>query len=90
MGREEEGKIQQLISSLMNNNDSLVFREPVDWKAYNLMDYPTIITRPMDLSTVKKKLACKNYENVEDCLEDIALIWDNAKLYNPKEHVHLL
>lgn len=43
----------------------------------------------MDLGTVKKKIAMKNYENVEDCLEDIVLIWENAKLYNPKEHVTL-
>lgn len=48
------------------------------------MDYPTIITNPMDLSTVKKKIANKNYENVEDCLADINLIWENAKTYNPK------
>lgn len=38
----------------------------------------------MDLGSVRKKLNTKNYENVEDCLEDIMLIWDNAKLYNPK------
>lgn len=53
------------------------------------MDYPTIITHPMDLSTVKNKLGKKLYENVEDCLEDINLIWENAKLYNPREHVIL-
>jgi hypothetical protein len=76
--------LQQLLGGIYNAYDSAPFREPVDWKAFNLMDYPTIITRPMDLGTVKKKIALKNYENVEDCLEDIVLIWENAKLYNPK------
>jgi hypothetical protein len=40
------------------------FREPVDWKALGLLDYPSIITRPMDLSTVKKKMSSKSYEYV--------------------------
>lgn len=87
IGRDEEAKLQQLLSGLINAYDSIAFREPVDWKALNLMDYPTIITNPMDLSTVKRKIATKSYENVEDCLEDINLIWENAKTYNPKEHV---
>lgn len=84
IGRDEEAKLQQLLSGLINAYDSIAFREPVDWKGFNLMDYPTIITNPMDLSTVKKKIATKSYENVEDCLEDINLIWENAKTYNPK------
>ncbi len=61
MGRDEEAKLQQLLSGIYNAYDSAPFREPVDWKAFNLMDYPTIITRPMDLGTVKKKIALKNY-----------------------------
>lgn len=28
------------------------FLTPVDWKALNIPDYPTIIKRPMDLGTV--------------------------------------
>lgn len=72
----------------MNSSDSLVFREPVDWQGLNLMDYPLIVKRPMDLSTVKRKLNTYNYENVEDSLEDINQIWQNAKTYNPKENVH--
>lgn len=84
IGRDEEAKLQQLLGGLNNAYDSIPFRQPVDWKSLNLMDYPTIITNPMDLSTVKKKIANKNYENVEDCLADINLIWENAKTYNPK------
>ena len=61
IGRDEEAKLQQLLSGLINAYDSLAFREPVDWKALNLMDYPTIITNPMDLGTVKKNIAIKNY-----------------------------
>ena len=36
----------------------------------------------MDLSTVKKNLKIGLYSHVENCLDDIQLIWDNCKLYN--------
>ena len=32
--------------------DSEFFREPVAWKELGLLDYPIVITKPMDLSTV--------------------------------------
>lgn len=87
VGKEENNKLQQLLQSLVNVPDSDPFRAPVDWQAFNLLDYPVLIKKPMDLGTVKKKIFNNNYENVEDCLEDIYLIWRNAKIYNPKENV---
>lgn len=36
----------------------------------------------MDLGTVSKKLAAGKYRLVEECLDDLQLIWDNCKLYN--------
>lgn len=41
----------------------------------------------MDLNTVKRNLNNGNYGEVEGCLADIQLIWDNCKLYNSKETV---
>lgn len=32
--------------------DSEFFREPVAWKELGLLDYPIVITKPMDLSSV--------------------------------------
>lgn len=29
------------------------FLDPVPWKEWNLMDYPTIVKHPMDLNTIK-------------------------------------
>ena len=37
----------------------------------------------MDLGTVNQKLKDGRYENVEDVFDDIQLIWDNCKTYNP-------
>ena len=36
----------------------------------------------MDLGTVKKSIKIGKYKKVEECLDDLQLIWDNCKLYN--------
>ena len=36
----------------------------------------------MDLATVKDNLKNEVYSSLEECLDDVQLIWDNCKLYN--------
>ena len=54
----------------------------MDWKAWNLLDYPIIIKTPMDLGTVRKNLKAQKYKTVEEVLLDIQQVWDNCHLYN--------
>jgi hypothetical protein len=58
------------------------FLEPVDWESLGLTDYLTVVKKPMDLNTVKNKLADGGYSSKEECSDDIRLIWSNAMLYN--------
>jgi hypothetical protein len=48
-----------------------------------LTDYPSIIKHPMDLSTVLRRLKEERTTRVEEVLDDLQLIWDNCKTYNP-------
>ena len=59
-----------------------IFNTPVDPEAWGLSDYFQIIKRPMDYSTVDKKLDCGGYSNLTEFEEDIRLIYSNACLYN--------
>lgn len=43
----------KMLNSLMNNKTAAPFLQPVDPIALGIPDYPTIITRPMDLSTIQ-------------------------------------
>lgn len=83
IGKEEVKKIKIIINCLYESNDSMDFREPVDWKGMGLTDYLNIVTNPMDLSTISKKFKEDKYTKVEEVLDDIQLIWDNCKTYNP-------
>lgn len=48
-----------------------------------LTDYPAVIKHPMDLSTVLRKLKEERYQRLEEVLDDLQMIWDNCKTYNP-------
>lgn len=64
LGKEEIRKMKIIVNCLYESNDSVDFREPVDWKGMGLTDYPTIIKYPMDLSTVLKKFKEEKYGKV--------------------------
>jgi hypothetical protein len=72
----------KIVCSILSRNESLVFREPVDHVGLGLDDYPLIVTKPMDLGTVKKKIENDEYNAVEDIAADIRLVWSNCMLYN--------
>lgn len=58
------------------------FREPVDYKALGLVDYPLVVKKPMDLGQVKKKLNESKYKSIHDAADDVRLIWKNCMTYN--------
>ncbi len=43
--------VPQLLDSIMKSSKAKLFNEPVNWKLYNLLDYPTLVPDPMDLGT---------------------------------------
>lgn len=47
-----------------------------------LYDYPKIITRMMDLGTVKSRLRKSKYAFASDCADDVRQIWTNCMTYN--------
>eukprot|EP00121_Abeoforma_whisleri_P012744 Awhi_evm1s11764 len=58
------------------------FYKPVDAVALRLPDYHSIIKNPMDLGTVKKRLAERYYQFAHQCIEDMKLTFYNCRLYN--------
>ncbi len=55
---------------------------PVDWEDLELKDYPDVIKKPMDLGTLRANLKNGVYSTFDDVFADIALIWENCKVYN--------
>lgn len=62
------------------------FRVPVDPVALNLPNYFDVITYPMDISTITRKLEAGAYESADRFWHDFDLMLQNCFLFNPAEN----
>lgn len=82
---------ETLLKRLMSHQYGWVFNEPVDTVKLNIPEYITIIKHPMDLGTVKRKIASGAYSSPFDFAADVRLTFSNAKTFNPPGNdVHMM
>uniref|UniRef100_A0A8D0GEH0 Bromodomain testis-specific protein n=1 Tax=Sphenodon punctatus TaxID=8508 RepID=A0A8D0GEH0_SPHPU len=70
------------MKAMWRHNFSWPFHHPVDAAALNLPDYYNIIKKPMDLSTIQKRLEHNYYTSAKECVEDFKTMFANCYLYN--------
>ena len=63
-----------------------VFNKPVDYLGMGLVDYIDIIPKPMDITTVVKKLTNGSYEYLFQLFRDVHLIFENSREFNGQDH----
>ncbi|OIW21874.1 hypothetical protein TanjilG_13743 [Lupinus angustifolius] len=82
---------ETLLSRLMTHQYGWVFNTPVDVVKLNIPDYFNVIKHPMDLGTVKSRIASGEYSNPMDFAADVRLTFSNAMTYNPPGNdVHIM
>ncbi|KAG2174404.1 hypothetical protein INT43_004427 [Umbelopsis isabellina] len=74
-----------IMRNLKKHRDVGSFLHPVDTVKLNIPHYNDIITQPMDLTTVDRKLNACEYENVEDFVYDVRLVFNNCYKFNGPE-----
>lgn len=81
---------RSILRSLMEHPHGFAFDQPVDDPVkLKIPDYFSIVTKPMDLGTIKQKLERDTYFNAEEFASDVRLTFSNAMLYNPPgNYVH--
>eukprot|EP00614_Pseudopedinella_elastica_P006584 CAMPEP_0172586642 /NCGR_PEP_ID=MMETSP1068-20121228/5969_1 /TAXON_ID=35684 /ORGANISM="Pseudopedinella elastica, Strain CCMP716" /LENGTH=189 /DNA_ID=CAMNT_0013381501 /DNA_START=108 /DNA_END=674 /DNA_ORIENTATION=+ len=75
-------QMEKIVDKLYNRQDSVPFREPVNWRELGLDDYPQIVKKPMALADVKSKLTSGQYRSASEAYDDVTLIWYNCMAYN--------
>lgn len=70
------------IKAVKRLKDASPFIHPVDIVKLNIPLYYNYITRPMDLSTIERKLNANAYANVEDITEDFNVMVNNCFKFN--------
>ncbi|KAJ6592683.1 hypothetical protein B0H19DRAFT_1245522 [Mycena capillaripes] len=78
-----EGLLLDLRTTSIDNHDAEAFLKPVS-KA-EVPDYYDVITTPMDLQTMLKKVKGKQYKSKREFKDDLDLIWSNCFTYNATE-----
>lgn len=78
-GQDEPLKrMVKIVNSLLARPDIAPFREPVDWRGLELYDYPKVISKMMDLGTIKRRLERGQYATAHQVAEDVRLVWSNC------------
>lgn len=72
--------LKPLLNDLIHHPASWPFRKPVD--PNEVPDYLSVITSPMDLSTMSKRLENEYYKSIAEFTADLKLIADNCRKYN--------
>ncbi|KAJ3021774.1 UNVERIFIED_CONTAM: hypothetical protein HDU68_009459 [Siphonaria sp. JEL0065] len=65
--------------------DAFMFLQPVDPIKLGIPTYFHFIKRPMDLSTIQKKLDQSVYKTAHDFIDDVTLMFDNCYTFNGRE-----
>lgn len=68
---------------LIPHPSCVLFRKPVNAAALNLLDYHDVIRKPMDLGTVYAQLVLGEYKILQEVVDDVDLVFNNARQYNP-------
>ncbi|XP_070780381.1 bromodomain-containing protein 3-like [Enoplosus armatus] len=80
-----------VIKSLWRHQFAWPFHQPVDAVVLGLSDYHTIITSPMDLGTIKKRLENNYYWCASECMQDFNIMFTNCYIYNkPTDDIVLM
>ncbi|XP_020715533.1 homeotic protein female sterile isoform X4 [Ceratitis capitata] len=80
--------IKTVMKAIWKHHFSWPFQQPVDAKKLNLPDYHKIITHPMDMGTIKKRLENNYYWSAKEAIQDFNTMFTNCYVYNkPGEDV---
>lgn len=80
-----EASIRKVLDMIAAKDTNEIFTEPVDLE--EVPDYLTIVTHPMDLSTMRIKLDSGKYRSLDDMEKDFDLMIANCLAYNNKDTV---
>ncbi|KAI6168663.1 hypothetical protein EDD17DRAFT_1529032 [Pisolithus thermaeus] len=78
-----EGLLYDLRTITMDNHDAEAFLKPVSRS--DVPDYYEVISNPMDLQTMLKKVKAKQYKSKREFKDDLDLMWSNCFIYNSTE-----
>lgn len=85
--KEQFKFMANLFRNMKKKKDAVPFLAPVDPIALNIPTYFDIVKKPMDISTIDRKLSRKEYTTVQQVVDDFYLMVNNCHLFNGAQSV---
>ena len=73
------------IQNVKRIQSSTAFRQPVDYLVMNIPNYPSVVTKPMDLRTLEENLKDSKYSTVDAFNADFNQIVQNCETFNGRD-----
>nr|SVE70983.1 EOG090X04G3 [Daphnia similis]SVE71614.1 EOG090X04G3 [Daphnia similis]SVE72246.1 EOG090X04G3 [Daphnia similis] len=88
--RQERPALQKLLELLLPNLEQKDPRQFFAWPVTDSIapNYSSIITKPMDFSTMKQKIEDNQYKTLQEFTDDFVLMCNNAMTYNQPDTVY--
>ena len=77
-----EPEALKVLKELLKLPETEIFKYPVDPIENNVPNYYEVIKKPMDFSSIKKKIRRRQYTNFKEFCFDVDLIFDNCFKFN--------
>lgn len=78
----------EIVKELIRMPISFPFRRPVDPNLDGAPDYYDLVSIPIDLETMKKKIQNRDYSTVKQFVRDVKQIRKNSVLYNGANNIY--
>ena len=76
----------RILGNIKRSKDASAFLHPVDVVALKIPNYPNIVTKPMDLSTLEEKEKARDYPSIDAFVADFNQIIQNTEMFNGVQH----
>lgn len=87
MGSYDKNWCQRTLNEMYKWHLTSIFRNPVDPVRDGAPNYFEKVKKPIDLSTIKKKLVSDEYKSPQEFVDDVNLIYENSFLYNGENSI---
>lgn len=82
LSENQKRRCLKVLDQIERNESFYLYKQPVDPVRDECPDYFQVISEPMDLSTIRRKLLDDKYTSISEWKNDFSLIWKNSKKYN--------
>lgn len=80
-------KYQSVLDKLQTHPSYYAFGAPVDAELLGIPTYHEIVRRPMDFGTIRQRYTSGGYDNANQLLRDVKLVFYNCYLFNLPDDV---